>query len=305
MILESSTKKIIPFLDFHLNNPKKGMKPKNQDRFFLFTGLTGSGKSNTVLHFFHMWYNDILKEGATEDKFKDFFAGRLKGFANCLQNAKHQKYRMIVHDEVIHDLHAKDGNTRLAKKLYQVYNIIRGKNIFTCVLIPSLCDFSKDFVTERVQHIVHCYEEKGEYFAVYYAPKNTSKLIPMMFQMKERMKRGSGEQRPDPLECEVSYNIRWRVRQYKGVYSKMYEALKSDNMNDTIDDFASEVYDDEKKNPVRVEREKTIERMKKYIEKGMKYREIAEIEGKSYASIKVYCHENGITYRNNKPQINS
>jgi hypothetical protein len=231
------TADIIDFLKFHYEDEHYGISKTNNDKFFIFTGLTGSGKSNTVLHFFHYWYKDILKKGEDVEYFNKFFAGRIDGFASALKEAKNQKYTMIVHDEVILDLHSKDGQKSLSKKLFQTYNVIRGKNLFTIVLLPNLCDFSKDFVKERVQHWIHCYKEDGHHYAAYYSPSKVSNMVPKMFKMQEQLKRGSGEDRPDPLSMNIQPSMLFKVKRYTGIYASHYEMLKQENMDATIDDL--------------------------------------------------------------------
>ena len=265
------------FLKLHLNDKNYGMKKNNNDKFFLFTGLTGSGKSNTVLHFFHAWYNEVLEIGAKPEYFDKFFSARIDGFARALKEVKQLPYHMIVHDEIIQDLHSKDGGGKISKKLYQTYNVIRGKRIFTAGLIPNLCDFSKDFVKERVQHIVHCYKDEGRYYAIYFSPQDVSKLVPKMFQMQEKMKRGSGEDRPDIRLCEVEPSMKWEVKNYRGVYKKQYEALKESNMDATIDELYELVNEgkSESIDPKEYKQLKTRNRIIDLMAIGKNYREIA------------------------------
>lgn len=209
---------------------KKGIRSKNKDRVSVIGGYEGMGKSNLLLQMWSYWTNDLLGVTITKDHIV-YIGDNKETFASALKSA--DKYWMVTHDEAVRDLYGRKAMSNFNTSLNQMYAVIRGRNLHTILVIPSILDLDSFFRRRRVTTYYHVYEE-GK-VAVFFGD-TLRRLIPAMQRMAE------SNAHPDPMKAKDKDG--WPIRPdffdsfglYKGILLEPYLERKEKNMEETIED---------------------------------------------------------------------
>jgi hypothetical protein len=215
------------------------MLKKNKDRVVCISGYEGIGKSNLLLHIFHFWYEEILKQKIDENFIK-FLASNKKEFVLGLKSAP--PYYMVAHDEAGKDLYNRNSQSNFNKDLNIAYIVIRARKLYTILVIPSLLDLDSYFRKRRVTALMHVY---GEGRVAYYSKRRLRRLLPAM----EYNNKMSAD--PNPLECKdilgnnILPNFTDTFTLYEGVLLKKYLERKDKNMDESVDYLVEKYGEDE------------------------------------------------------------
>lgn len=214
------------------------------DNVLVLTGDEGTGKSNLALHILEHWLNKkygyVIKDHSKYinldiGKWSDSFAECNKGDMNILDESG--------------DLSNKRTMSKLNFAIARAYQIIRGDNINSVFVLPSVFDLDAYFAKRRAKGLVYVYK-RGKF--AYWSKHRLRQLIEL----------NSGY---------PSKNI-WRVRPtffdtfpiYRGILLKEYEQKKEEYMKDTRKELASAIKDLKGQNEVS-ERDKIITTIKNKI----------------------------------------
>ncbi len=217
---------------------KRGLRSKNKDRVIVITGYEGTGKSNLALCLFEEWYKLLGREVVVEDI--KYIASNKREFVTGLKSA--QKYDMIIHDEAGKDLYARNSISSFNKDLNVAYQVIRGKNLYTILVIPSVMDLDSFFRRRRVTAMLHVYRE-GKF--AYFSKARLRWILP---GLEKQMQYSSD---PDPTKVKDQFgkwiqpNFTDSFPLYKGVLKEPYEARKSNNMDAVVDELMDKYGEDE------------------------------------------------------------
>jgi len=250
---------------------KYGLKSKNKDRVVVITGNEGVGKSNLLLGMHHIWIEEILGKKITEEHIK-YVASNKEEWVTALKEAKkyNRKYMMVSHDEAGKDLYSRNALSNFSKEINIAYQVVRGLNMYSILVIPSITDLDTFFRRRRVTDMYHVYAEGR---VAYYSKKELQWLVPAM----ENMSKGSS--RPDPMRAKTSRGTKVYPRfldtfpLYKGPLLEMYLERKDNNMKDVINELFDKYNNKANKVPASKRYHKDV---KKMVKKGIKRKEIAE-----------------------------
>jgi hypothetical protein len=112
----------------------------------LITGMEGSGKSTFVQMIAHYCDPTFSVERVV------FSADDLM---NAIDNAK--KGQAIVFDEAIMNMSAQDFATQIQQILIKKFTLIRSKNLYIFLVIPSFFMLRRYFAVFRTKFLIHCY----------------------------------------------------------------------------------------------------------------------------------------------------
>jgi len=223
-------------LKIDLDGNKKGLRTCDKDKVIVVTGGEGLGKSNIVQCMFDIWYEEILKDENYSEEYIRYFGSNKEEFLDALKycSDNNQKYMMLAHDEAAKDLYSRKAMSSFSADLNIAYQVIRGLNLYTILIIPNVLDLDSFFRNRRLTGMIHVfnidYKNKETQFA-YYNKKKLDELIPEMKRMAER------QSNPDPFKCSVKPLFYDTAPLYSGVLKKAYEERKRDNMASTITDL--------------------------------------------------------------------
>lgn len=208
----------------------KGIRSKNKDRVVVITGYEGTGKSNLALNLFEEWYK-LLGWKVTEDDIQ-WIASNQKEFVQGLESCK--QYGMFIHDEAGKDLYARNSISSFNKDLNIAYQVIRARNLYTVLVIPSVNDLDTFFKRRRVTAMLHVYAE-GKF--VYYSKAKIREIIPAMIRGAQY----SAD--PDPTKLKdargnyIQANFSDTFPLYKGILKQPYEERKKANMQNVLQEL--------------------------------------------------------------------
>ena len=232
---------------------------KDWDNLIVITGDEGISKSNLLLHMTDWWYVK-LKGKCVEEDIKHICINR-EQFLLDLKDCK--KYEMTGYDEA--DLISRRTMDTFNVTLMKTYQVIRGDNLFTILIIPSVFDLDTFFRNRRVRGMFYVFK-RGR----------------CAFWSKNRLRKMLA------LNEKSAIKNMWRVRptffdtfpKYKGVLAELYKKKKDENMKG----IRQKMYDDlqTKDDFAKNDREKRIHRC---LEKGWSTATIAEFEGISQRRI--------------------
>jgi hypothetical protein len=210
----------------------RGIKSKDQDRVSVITGYEGRGKSSLALHMFEYWYS--LLNIHIEEQLLHFFSDNQKGFVTALNNAP--KYYMVVHDEAGKDLYTRNAMSTFTKDLNVAYQVIRGSNLHTILILPHILDLESFFRKRRVTQMFYVYKT-GK--VAYYTKKRLRQIMPNL------LKSAQNSEDPDPLSCGSPLFLD-TFPKYTGVFLEQYAKNKSKNIEE-IKNYLFDKYVNENK----------------------------------------------------------
>jgi hypothetical protein len=141
-----------------LDTDFKKITKQDYDGFTLITGDEGKGKSNLMMHMLERWNYKLFTAGlrteaqvAPEEIIKKVSL-RPMDFLNNVANAS--RFDMIVYDEA-GELSNKRSMSIFNHILNKIYMAIRGLNLYTVMVIPSIFDIDGYFSKHRTKHLFH------------------------------------------------------------------------------------------------------------------------------------------------------
>lgn len=196
---------------------RRGIKSKNKDRVTLITGYEGTGKSNLMLHMFEIWLK-LIGENNQKEYIK-YIGDNQKTFITGL--TKSPKYFMVVHDEAAKDLYGRSAMSSFSKDLNVAYQIIRGANLHTVLIIPSILDLDSFFRKRRVTQMYHVYSE-GK--VAYFTKSRIRKLLPRLSNASKY------NEDPNVMDMGVAPLFTDTFPLYEGIYLNDYLSQKNSNI---------------------------------------------------------------------------
>jgi len=131
-----------------------GVVNKDYDNVLCITGDEGKGKTHIGLHIVDEWlrrrYGTVTPEMAGK-----FIGMDGKGFVKVLGGVK--RFDIAMNDEAA-DISSRGALEKVNKLFMKAYQIIRGDNLFTILIIPSVFDLDSFFRKRRVRHLIHVYK---------------------------------------------------------------------------------------------------------------------------------------------------
>jgi len=181
------------------------------DEVLCISGDEGVGKSNLGLWLVEFWLQ-LNGEEVTREKARECIGMDALGFAKVLKGAK--KYGVVMADEAA-DISSRTALNKQNVAIMKAYQIIRGENIFTIMIIPSIFDLDPFFRKRRVRHLIHV-SGRGK-FGFW----NTKRLRAMV-AVNDRMVI------KDPMV--IGPLFRESFPKYTGVMLEEYKAMKIEKM---------------------------------------------------------------------------
>lgn len=232
---------------------------KDYDFVLLVSGDTGTGKSRLILHMIQYWY-DTFFDGCTEDHAAKL-TGTPKGWVKSIMEC--ERYGINAFDEG-GKINSRRAMDRMNKIIHETYQIIRAKNYFTIIAIPSIFDLETTFPKRRAKALFHI-PRRG--IVNFYS---TSKLRRIVELNQRRLVKKVNVVRPDvgPIFFD----------DYKGIMLSKYLEKKDESMDEQLQRLHEEITESEGS-------QKRDEFIKQKKSEGWKDREIAKELGVSQSAI--------------------
>jgi hypothetical protein len=217
---------------------KRGIKSRNKDRVVVITGYEGTGKSNLGLQIFEEW-RKIIGKPVSKDDIR-FIASNKQEYVKSLDASA--KYDMVIHDEAGKDLYARNALSSFNKDLNIAYQVIREKNLYTILIIPSIIDLDTFFRRRRVTAMLHVYKEGR---VAYFSKHLLRQILPAMVNASKY------SSDPDPLKMRsekggyIYPNFFDTFKMYNGVLLEGYQERKTSNIQNVIDTLMDKYGGDE------------------------------------------------------------
>lgn len=217
---------------------------KSWDNVLLITGDEGTGKSHLALNILEYWLQLKYNEVKNEDiKFINLDIGKwADSFAQC------KKGDMNILDES-GDISNKRSMSQLNFAISRAYQIIRGDNINSVFVLPSLFDLDGYFTKRRAKGLLYVYK-RGK----------------VAFWSKNRLRK--------IIEINQNNSIKniWAIKPnfvdhfpiYKGLLKDKYEELKANYMKETRKELSEAIKKIKGSNEIS-ERDQLILKLKKKI----------------------------------------
>jgi hypothetical protein len=122
------------------------------DTVWIIAGKEGGSKSTLALHCLDEWYT--LLNGKITEKDIRHMCINAKMFVEDLSDLK--QYEMTVYDEAA-ELSNRRFMSEFNHRISQAYMMIRGYNLFTILVLPSLFDIDPYFSKHRVKGFINIY----------------------------------------------------------------------------------------------------------------------------------------------------
>jgi hypothetical protein len=206
-----------------LINIYNGLK-NNYDYVLVVTGDTGLGKSMFVLHLMETWQK-IIGEEIDADLINHINVDKKRWLTN-FKTLK--EYDINVFDEGAKGLSSKQYNEKFSKLLEQLFQVIRFKKFFTVIVIPNFFRLDKYFREDRLRGLVYI-DKRGHY--KFFTRK---RIVELTGKNKRLYVKNMNLVRP-------IHN--YSFPDYKGVLRSLYDDMKSDGVDNIIDDTIKQVDD--------------------------------------------------------------
>ncbi len=210
---------------------KKMMEDTEDDWVCVVCGDTGSGKSLLVLSLFEDYCKQYFTDSSSDENFKAF-TNTDEGWIRSISMFRNNAYRMIVHDEAVNILYAKNAITKKNKGVNILFKQIRGKQYYHFMVIPQVHRIDKEFREDRIKNIIYVEKKKDKRIAHYYTTKRTHQVLNELEQMNKN--RRDKDMITSLKYCKTKPLFSCIVPLYKGKYLKMYKPKKHENMNTAI-----------------------------------------------------------------------
>jgi len=213
------------------------LSKKDWDNLLIVCADEGKGKSNLLLHIVDYWSR--LKFGKVDDSYIKFVCLDRLQFVQTLNEAN--KFDVIGYDEA-GDISNKRAMGRFNFLLTQAYQIIRGDNLFTILVLPSLFDLDSFFTKRRARGFIQIHE-RGKFS--YWSKDRLRKIIAL------------NQSRYIKTPYVVKPTFYDTFPKYKGVLSEGYLLKKKEKMKDVRKELYKSVKDMEE-NSIFYQRNKII-----------------------------------------------
>lgn len=223
---------------------------RDYDHVLLVSGDTGTGKSRLILHMIQYWY-DTFFDGCKEDH-ANKLTGTPQGWVKSIMDC--EKTGVNAFDEG-GKINSRRAMEKMNKIIHETYQIIRAKNFFTILAIPSIFDLETTFPKRRGKGLFHI-PKRG--MANFYSKRKLRRIV----QLNQRRI----VKRVDVVRPDVGPIF---FPDYKGVMLQKYLQQKEDSMNEQLERLYEEVTEQEKSKEMD---EKIIQMQKA----GYKNKDIAE-----------------------------
>lgn len=210
-------KRLFTALDIIFNKVTK----KDWDEVLVIAGYEGKGKSNLGLHILEWWLTKLY-DSADETYIKNVSLD-ISGFVESLSSAKSKE--CLIFDEA-----GRLSNRRVMSKfnhaLMQVYQVVRGDNLFTILILPSIFDLDPYFAKRRVRHLIEVYS-RGKF--AFWSQEKVRKIIEL------------NSNRAIKKSNIVTPTFRDTFPKYTGVFKNAYDELKKTSMEKTRKELKKEL----------------------------------------------------------------
>ena len=232
--------KIYPFSVYEelLKIDYDNLKNKDWDCLSVCCGHEGIGKSKLTLFAIELWFK-IKNIPLTEENFKKAMGVKLSEWSMILRTiGKYRLHTAInVFDEAGDVLSGKHANNKVVRAIEDSLKVIRGLNLMTILVTPSLFILSPYIRNWRVRVVY--YVSKRGVCNVYFG-KTLQKLI------------AENENSSFPNMFCVNPDICFKVPLYEGVFLKPYVKMKNAKMYEVLVNLDDVVNEDVKKNSAKI-----------------------------------------------------
>jgi len=204
----------------------KKVRYEDYDEVLVLMGDEGTGKSRLLLAILE-WWNSQEDNKPCADDVRVSVGMDSPEFSGLLRDAK--KYMMIANDEAA-DISSRSAMAKQNRLFMVVYQLIRGENLFTVLVIPSIFDLDSFFRKRRVRHLIHI-PKRGLYH--FWDKQSLRRMVEL------------NEGRPFKNIYAVRPTASGRFSDYKGLYLEPYLAKKRDKMQQVREMLADELGVDE------------------------------------------------------------
>lgn len=147
---------------------KKNTK-EDWDTAYIIAGDEGVGKSHLGMHLTEYW--DKKLNGSIREDLIKFIALDRRDFVTALKDV--DQYNVLTYDEAgeLSNLRQMDKFNHMVT---QAYRVIRGENLFTLLILPSVFDLNPFFTTRRARGLIQVYK-RGQF--AFYDKKRLRRII--------------------------------------------------------------------------------------------------------------------------------
>ena len=199
-----------------------GVVLKDYDNVLCIIGDEGKGKSNILLQIVDFWlkkrYNTITPEMANR-----FIAMDSKDLGRVIKGVTN--FDILANDEAA-DLSSRSSMSKINKTYVKAYSIIRGKNLFTILVLPDLFDLDTFFRKRRVRNLIYTNKRGVIHF---WGKQRLKKLVEI-----NEVSKTKNYFCVQPLFSD-------RVPLYKGVLSDPYKKMKEEKISKIQDELYNEL----------------------------------------------------------------
>lgn len=200
----------------------------------VITGDEGTGKSRLVLHIMEWWNSQGERRPSPHDV-DECLAMDSEEFSSILQEVYTGAIR--INDEAA-DISARGAMNKTNKLFMLVYQLIRGENLFTILVIPSIFDLDTFFRKRRVRHLIHV-PHRGRYD--FWDKQDLRRMVEV------------NEGKPFKNYYRVSPTRSGSFPDYKGVYLSRYLEKKKEKMKAVRAMLSEQINNDVVEAPVKRE----------------------------------------------------
>ncbi|MFO7968671.1 MAG: hypothetical protein R6U15_00980 [Candidatus Izemoplasmatales bacterium] len=244
----------------------KALHENHWDNVLLITGDEGTGKSNLALHLLEYWLNKKYGE-VDPEKHNNYINLDIELWANSLSQCNNGDMNILDESG---EMSNKRSMSKLNFAIEKTYQIIRGNNINSIFVLPSVFDMSGFFTKRRARGLIYVYK-RGRF-----AYWNKEKLRDIIDINSRKILKKVWVRSP-------TFNDHFPI--YKGKLLDIYNQKKKDHMKDTRAELAKTIADIKKNKEPFSERDKIIYRLRKKYEVG----EVAKITKMTKRNIQMIC----------------
>ena len=206
------------------------------DAVYVIVADEGFGKSNLGLHIAEYWYKKLNKNKKENIKHVSL---DLKEWLQDLKNLP--RYHLTIYDEA-GDLASRRSMSDVNYAVMKTYQVIRGLNLFSILVLPSLWDLDSFFVKRRLRGMFYVYERGKVAFW------NRKKLREMV---------GINANKPVRDYFIVKPTFTDTFPKYTGILSEEYKQKKEKKMQGIRQEIYKELIlkKDHKENPYKLRNE--------------------------------------------------
>lgn len=234
-------------------------KLKNDyDGLIIVAGDEGKGKSRLILHAIEHWIRITQNREPVAEDVKYITLDKID-FVNELQNP--DKYSIVVMDEA-GEMASRSAMSRFNKIMTHAFQVIRGLNKLTILILPSLWDIDSFFRRRRARGFIYVYK-RGSF--AFWSQSRLRKMVALNEQYPVK-----NYWRTRPTFFDTFPN-------YKGILLEPYSKLKQKKMEEMVKRLKDEVAKDVEEETVPIRAQIALNLQKK----GMSIKDIAEVIPKS------------------------